>query len=400
MKAPDSALPAALAAIRAAEDDPFERVKAEELMIAYHARWGDEEQPRVLAVECEFTAPLLNPETGAPSRTFVRGGKMDAIVHDGNDVVIVEHKTSSADISPGSVYWQGLRMNSQISMYLVGARSLGFEPRKVLYDVLGKVALRPKEATPTEARKYTKPTKKDPTPRIYATQRETDESPAEFRVRVAQAIADDPNGYLQRGDVVRTDEDEQDSAADDWQQARAIADATKLGRYPRNPDSCQRYGGACEYLDVCTRLVQIDDPRYFRRSEGKHEELGAKHKLPIVSNSELSTFRACNRKHHYSYRLGYRPHKKSDPLRFGTLMHLGLEAWWKAVQAAQAVEASHAWIDACRPTVEVPAAISIAVSEEKKNEIAVDERPAEAHPSLTTDPLARTEPAPPFTLGF
>lgn len=325
----------AISAMRAAESDPFELVKAEELLRGYHFRWS-EEPYEVLAVECEFTAPLVNPATGAESRTYVRGGKIDCMVRDETgDDVIVEHKTSAEDITAGSLYWQRLRMNSQIAGYLVGARALGYTPRKVLYDVIGKIGLRPKSATPEAERRYTKVTKAEPVARLYANQRETDETPEEYRQRVRETIAEDPSRFYSRGVVVRTEEDEKDSAADDWQQARLIREAELAGRYPRNPDSCLKYGQTCEYLDVCTRLRAIDDPVWYRKADGKHDELDGKARLPIVSNSEISTFRSCQRKHHYSYRLGYRPHQKSDALRFGTLIHLGLEAWWKAVQETQ-----------------------------------------------------------------
>jgi hypothetical protein len=48
------------------------------MMIGYHARWkspGD-----VLHVEKEFRMPLTSPETGAKSRTFELGGKIDKII--------------------------------------------------------------------------------------------------------------------------------------------------------------------------------------------------------------------------------------------------------------------------------------------------------------------------------
>lgn len=63
----------------AGEADAFERVKAEELLCGYDARWRDEPLT-VVAVEAEFVAPLVNPATGAESKTFQLGGKIDAIV--------------------------------------------------------------------------------------------------------------------------------------------------------------------------------------------------------------------------------------------------------------------------------------------------------------------------------
>ena len=54
--------------------------------------------------------------------------------------------------------------------------------------------------------------------------------------------------------------------------------------------------------------------------------------LPVISNSEMKTFRACRRLHHLQYDLLYRLAVTPDALRFGTLFHHGLEAWWLAKQ--------------------------------------------------------------------
>jgi hypothetical protein len=54
--------------------------------------------------------------------------------------------------------------------------------------------------------------------------------------------------------------------------------------------------------------------------------------LPVISNSEMRTFRACRRLHHLQYDLLYRPAVEPDAFRFGTLFHRGLEAWWLAAQ--------------------------------------------------------------------
>jgi hypothetical protein len=73
----------AIAAMRAAYAkhaiDLLDTIRAEELMLGYHVRWKDEPL-HVLAVEAQFRAPLVNPATGAPSKTWELGGKIDAIV--------------------------------------------------------------------------------------------------------------------------------------------------------------------------------------------------------------------------------------------------------------------------------------------------------------------------------
>jgi hypothetical protein len=58
--------------------DPYIRAKEEAMLLGYAARWGA--PTGVLAIEQTFRIPLVNPETGAASRTFSLGGRVDAIV--------------------------------------------------------------------------------------------------------------------------------------------------------------------------------------------------------------------------------------------------------------------------------------------------------------------------------
>lgn len=47
------------------------------------------------------------------------------------------------------------------------------------------------------------------------------------------------------------------------------------------------------------------------------------------TQSRARAFRECPRKHALSYVGGWKPTRVSEALRFGTLYHLGMEAWWK-----------------------------------------------------------------------
>jgi hypothetical protein len=69
-------LAAALAALET--EDPYIRAKEGAMIIGYLARWG--KPTGVIAIEKTFRIPLVNPETGAASKTFSLGGRVDAIV--------------------------------------------------------------------------------------------------------------------------------------------------------------------------------------------------------------------------------------------------------------------------------------------------------------------------------
>ena len=75
---PTHNLSAALAAVALPVLD-FETAKLNAMLTGYHARWADE-PIEVVAVEKEFCTDLVNPATGAKSRTFQLAGKLDGLV--------------------------------------------------------------------------------------------------------------------------------------------------------------------------------------------------------------------------------------------------------------------------------------------------------------------------------
>jgi hypothetical protein len=227
---------------------------------------------QVLAVEAEFSGPLRNPSTDAASKTWQRAGKLDAVVEVAGRVYVVEHKTTSEDIAPGADYWARLQIDAQVSNYIAGARCLGFEPAGVIYDVVRKPGGGPLKATPLESRKYTKATAKEPS-RLYAGQRETDETPEAYYERLNATIGADLEGYYARALVVRLEAEEREAEADLWQTGVQIRDARRLRVWPRNADACVRYGRKCEFFEVCTGAASLDDPTRYRRAETPHEEL-------------------------------------------------------------------------------------------------------------------------------
>ena len=260
-------LGAALEAM-AGEADPFERAKAEALLVGYDARWSDDRaRYEVLAVEVEFRAPLVNPETGRPSQTWQLGGKLDVLVREigTGRIAIVEHKTTSEDIGRGTDYWRRLRMDGQVSIYYAGAAALGYPADLCLYDVLRKPSLRPKKAV-AEVK-----LKKDGTP--YANQQLADETPDEFRARLLEAVAEAPDAFFARGEVVRLDGEVAEAVFDIWQTGQQLREAERLERYPRNPSACLQYGRTCAFLGVCAGEASLDDPSLFKKLSTPHPEL-------------------------------------------------------------------------------------------------------------------------------
>lgn len=285
---PDEQLALTLAVITP-DVDPFDAAKARALLTGYHLRWQHEPYD-VIDVEVQFELELRNPATGAASRTWRLAGKIDVLVKDRRDglVKLVEHKTTSEDISPGSEYWSRLRMDGQVSIYFDGARSLGKEPAECVYDVLFKPALRPKQVPLTDPdgakivlnaageRVRTKDGKKwretgdEAQGFVLQTRPET---PDEYEARLMEAIAAAPERHFGRATVVRLEAELEEARFDIWQLGKELLENQNAGRYPRNPDACVRYGRTCPFFGVCTGAAALEDTTLFTRLDSPHPEL-------------------------------------------------------------------------------------------------------------------------------
>lgn len=246
--------------------DESGHVKARIMMHAYDARWSDDMADlEVLAVEQRFTGPLSTPK-GKAAKGLRIAGKLDGIVRrrSTGQVLMIEHKTSGADLSAGSTYWQRLRTDSQISMYHEGAAALGYKLDGCIYDVIVRPAQKLLKGTPEESRKYTK------AGALYANQRAEDESLIDFEIRLAAAITADPDRYFARADVVRLDTELTESKMDVYYLGVQIRDQIRTGIAPRNTNACMQYGNECEFLDVCSGTASLES---FTKNEDVHPEL-------------------------------------------------------------------------------------------------------------------------------
>lgn len=63
--------------------------------------------------------------------------------------------------------------------------------------------------------------------------------------------------------------------------------------------------------------------------------------MKTITTSEIRAYKRCREEHRFSYALGYRTHYRGGALAFGTVVHAGLEAWWRGLPLAGALEALH-----------------------------------------------------------
>jgi hypothetical protein len=251
----------------------------EVLLLGYSLRWDDfrlNYQGAPL-VERRVTVPVLDLQ-GNPDPELELVCVFDVVAMDEDGTTVpVEHKTTTSAIDPGSAYWTRLDNNLQASIYYVVAGDAGRPIKHILWDVIKAPRLERMLATPVERREfYVKPPKGkaagDPKPGT----RLVDETADEFAVRVMDQILTDPGSYFQRQAIYRSDDEVARVRADIWMTGQAMLHAERTGAYPRNLDSCQKYGRPCPYLPVCTGQADIDDDRVYtiRRRNDAGAEVG------------------------------------------------------------------------------------------------------------------------------
>lgn len=283
-------LAAAQQALAERNVEAVERAKLQVLLTGYHLRWADEAACyEVLGVELQFEGPLVNPVTKAESRTWRLAGKLDVLVRDRRDglVRVVEHKSSSEDVSPGSDYWRRLKMDGQVSVYFEGGRLLGHEVYAVLYDVVGKlrhelnavpvvdehgnkVVLDAKGERVRTAQGKWRQTGDTAQGYVLQTRPETLE---EFQTRIASVVAETPERFFTRGEVHRLEQELADGLTDVWQLAQSLRDEERSERYPRNPDACVQPGRTCPFFAACAGEASLEDQRLYVRNDDVHPEL-------------------------------------------------------------------------------------------------------------------------------
>lgn len=260
--------------------DAYETAMVAAMVAVHQERWrGDTLE--VVATELQFDLPLTNPTTGAATPVWRLAGKIDRIYRlpDGR-LAIQDYKTTTEDLSPSSDLWVRLRLDQQMSIYVIAARSLGYDVETILYDVTRRPLQRPQKATPIEERKYTQKASKladgtiRPAGSLYAGQRDVDETAAEFAIRIAEAMRSDLAGYFARHEIARLDSDLDETRAEVWAQQLAIRQAQRSGHWYRNPSACVT-PYRCPYIPICheAALRHGQIPAGFRKLEDVHPEL-------------------------------------------------------------------------------------------------------------------------------
>jgi len=153
-------------------------------------------------------------------------GVIDGITE--NPCWVVERKTTASDISEQSDYWTRLRGDRQVQIYVMGARSIGFDPESVIYDVARKPAIRQKQT----------------------------ETVDEYADRLLADTRERPDFYFSRREIPIIESDINRVYAELEQTASDISHRRKCGIWQRNVT--ERTCPGCEFSGPCLSGVKID----------------------------------------------------------------------------------------------------------------------------------------------
>lgn len=236
------------------EADPYERAKAEALMLGYHMVWKDAPL-QVAGVEVSFEVPLVHPVYRREHPFYGFLGRIDALAYVAGELCVIEHKTTTSLIDTGSRYWSKLLMDAQVSDYLAAAT----EATAVIYDVIHKPKLEPLEAESPTLKKARK---------RWESSRTGPETPEEYGLRITEEIAEAPAKFYQRRKVVRLQSEARAAMIDLWDTANEMTFAHITDTWSRNTQACDnQYGRPCVFLPVCSGTARLDDETRYKKTE-------------------------------------------------------------------------------------------------------------------------------------
>lgn len=174
------------------------------------------------------------------SRTFSADGKIDGLAQliDGH-LAILEHKTTGESIDANADYWLRLRCNPQLLQYVSAARELGWQVDTVLYDVVRKPAIKPKQIKGEM------------------------ETPDQYALRLYADCMERPEFYFARREVPVLDCDLEEFRDNRLAIARMILDRRRQQvdgaperAWPRHVNAISCMG--CPYKGFCLTGVRVD----------------------------------------------------------------------------------------------------------------------------------------------
>lgn len=246
------------------------------------------------ATEQLVSLPVINPDTGHKSRTFVYRGKVDRV----EGGTLIDWK-SCADPNR-----------------FIRSKKIGFQP--YLYAMAVEAA-----GTKLDTIEYRLIT----TPKIKMCSKDT--NAAAYEDRCVEWLGQD--GKLVTHQLMLNPARMVAAKEYLWEASKRILDSRLNHRWLPNENACHMWERVCEYAPLCEAVAEGADVKWlidehYGRSV-VHQELGGGNRDELTYSS-LSTLTLCERKYYWQIEQGLR--KKLDyteALWLGSAMHAGLEAF-------------------------------------------------------------------------
>jgi len=224
----------------------------------------------VVSLERTFDGKIINPATGASSRSFVLAGRVDGIVRIGDEHYLLEHKTAS---QVDADYLERLWTDFQIVLYSrYVEQTLGVRIAGVLYNILVKARLqqgRGETEAEYEARRAAL-IAKSKTGKTSA-KRKLPESDDTFQDRLAVKYAEP--GMFHREMLYISRDRFETLQAELWELTQAFLDARRRGVFYQNTAFCFHYRRPCAYFPLCRSGGSPNVIDNIYRKVPPHEEL-------------------------------------------------------------------------------------------------------------------------------
>lgn len=244
---------------------------------------------KIIESETSFDLPIINPD-GNPMKKLRQAGKRDRLCElPDSRIALMETKTCSEDILPGSEYRQITAINQQISMYVNAALAEGKQIDTTLYDCIRKPDIKAGKVPVLDAEGL-KIVNDNTGQRVLngnGSPRQTASTaneyvilvrpmrPDEWADKLTVHIKADPERYFQRFEVPRMADDLEEFNTELWMSAQEIMTCRRLGRWKRMTGSCRKWNSLCPYYPLCAGERDLSNgvPAGFRQVLTVHEEL-------------------------------------------------------------------------------------------------------------------------------
>jgi hypothetical protein len=312
-----------------------------------------------LLVETVVEMPILNPDTGHPSRSFAFMGKVDQVRSQ-------EKKLRDwKGVGDPSRFLRTLRIGYQAELYVAALTRRGINILEIEYCLVTRPTIQFTECRRTYAVMRAG--------RKSAVKLFDDRKQADTFAELQGCTVDERiRGYVDRDAyenkcvewlqerperLVRhvytiTPHKLKQAAWFLWDASKRILDCRRFDRWIPNTMACHAYERECPYAALCeavqcgSDVTWVADENYEVR-ESSHPELdGADEGRPVLTYTSLSDLTRCEMFYYWKHEKRYRKQRDDDsePLWIGSAMHVGMEAYAKGGQDAAGI-AIDAWAD-------------------------------------------------------